>query len=194
MFLRPSSVDQSILRTSFLPGMLQAVKHNFDRQNENISAFEIGRIHFKDGDDYRERLTAALLLTGKARPHHWGMKAEDVDFFDLKGIVENLLEGLHVTGESFSPTQLKSFHPGIQGEVSVQGLRLGVLGEVHPDRLKRIGIEKRVYFAQLDLHDLMSVKGKDRKMSSLPQFPRINKRLDSHIPSRYSSWKCLQGN
>lgn len=169
--LRPSSVDQSILRTSLLPGMLQAVKHNFDRQNENISAFEVGRIHFKDGENYRERLTAAILLTGKVRPHHWGVKTEDVDFFDLKGIVENLLEGLHVTKECFAPTQLKSFHPGVQGEVSAQGLRLGVLGEVHPDRLKRLDIEKRVYFAQLDLHDLMSVRGKNRKMSSLPQFP-----------------------
>ena len=169
--LRPSSVDQSILRTSFLPGMLQAVKHNFDRQNENISAFEIGRIHFKDGENYRERLTAAILLAGKVRPHHWGAKAEDVDFFDLKGIVENLLEGLHVSGGSFAPTHLKSFHPGIQGEVSAQEVRLGVLGEVHPDRLKRLGIEKRVYFAQLDLHDLMNARGKDRKMSSLPQFP-----------------------
>ncbi|MDJ0652024.1 MAG: phenylalanine--tRNA ligase subunit beta [Simkaniaceae bacterium] len=169
--LYPSSLDQSILRTSFLPGMLQAVKHNFDRQNENISAFEIGKIHFKDGENYCERLTAAILLTGKVRPHHWGVKAESVDFFDLKGIVENVLEGLHITGECFSSTQLKSFHPQIQGEVSMQGLRLGVLGEIHPDRLKRIGIEKKVYFAQLDLQDLMSVREKNRKMSSLAQLP-----------------------
>ncbi|QVL58100.1 MAG: phenylalanine--tRNA ligase subunit beta [Simkaniaceae bacterium] len=169
--LRPSSVDQSILRTSFLPGMLQAVKHNFDRQNEDLSVFEVGKIHFKDGDHFRERLTAAILLTGKVRSHHWGIKAEEVDFFDLKGIIENLLEGFHVSGESFEPTRLKSFHPGIQGEITAQGLRLGVLGEVHPNRLKRLGIERKVFYAQIDLHDLMSVAGKDKKMTSLPQFP-----------------------
>lgn len=169
--LRPSSVDQSILRISLLPGMLQTVKHNFDRQNEDLSIFEVGKIHFKDGDHYRERLTAAILLTGKMRSHHWGIKAEDVDFFDLKGILENLLEGFRVSGGSFEPTHLKSFHPGIQGEVTAQGLRLGVLGEVHPNRLKQLGIEKKVYYAQLDLHDLMGVTGKEKKMTSLPQFP-----------------------
>lgn len=169
--LKPSSIDQSILRTSLLPGMLQAVKHNFDRQNNNLAAFEVGRIHFKDGNDYRERLTAAILLTGKRRPYHWEKKAEEADFFDLKGIVENLLEGFHVNRPSFESSHLKSFHPGIQGEVIVEGLRIGALGEVHPDRLKKLGIEKRVYFAQIDLHDLKKVKGKERKMTSLPQYP-----------------------
>lgn len=169
--LKPSSVDQSILRTSLLPGMLQAVKHNFDRQNEDLAAFEVGRIHFKDGDEYHERLTAAILLTGKRRPYHWEQKTEETDFFDLKGILENLLEGFHIENHGFESSHLKSFHPGIQAEVSVNDLRLGALGEVHPDRPKKLGIEKRVYFAQIDLHDLKKVKGKEKKMASLPQFP-----------------------
>lgn len=169
--LKPSSVDQSILRTSLLPGMLQAVKHNFDRQNEDLAAFEIGRIHFKDGNEYHERLTAAILLTGKRRPYHWEQKTEETDFFDLKGILENLLEGFHIEKHTFESSRLKSFHPGIQAEISVNDLRLGALGEVHPDRLKKLGIEKRVYFAQIDLHDLKKVKGKEKKMTSLPQFP-----------------------
>ncbi len=169
--LRPSSVDQSILRTSLLPGMLQAVKHNFDRQNENISAFEIGKIHFKDGDQFRERLTAAILLTGKRGPHHFETKVKEVDFFDLKGIIENLLEKFQISGESFEPTRLKSFHPGIQGAVLAKEIRLGVLGEIHPDRLKRLGIEKRVFYGQIDLHDLMNASGKEKKMTALPLFP-----------------------
>ncbi len=169
--LRPSSVDQSIMRTSLLPGMLQAVKHNFDRQNEDISAFEIGKIHFKDGDHFRERLTAAILLTGKSGPHHWEVKPKEVDFFDLKGMIETLLDGFHVGGASFESSRLKSFHPGIQGAVSSGETRLGVLGEVHPDRLKRLGIEKRVFYGQIDLHDLMNASGKDKRMTSLPQFP-----------------------
>ena len=184
--IRPSSVDQSILRTSLLPGMLQAVKHNFDRQTEDLAAFEIGHIHFKDGNDYRERLSAAILLTGKRRPYHWEKKAEETDFFELKGIIENLLEGFHIDDVSISPSHLKSFHPGIQGEISSQGLRLGALGEVHPDRLKKLGIVKRVYFAQLDLHDLLQVAGKTKKMSPLPQYPGSERdwtiTCDRHLP------------
>lgn len=169
--LKPSSVDQSILRTSLLPGMLQAVKHNFDRQNYHISAFEMGRVHFKDGEHFKERATAAILLTGKRRPHHWGVKPEDVDFFDLKGIMENLMEAFLIKGARFNKASLKSFHPGKQAEIHVGDLRLGVLGEVHPDRLQRLGIEERVFFAQIDLHDLYEVKGGDKQMTPLPQYP-----------------------
>jgi|JI10StandDraft_1071094.scaffolds.fasta_scaffold12071_6 phenylalanyl-tRNA synthetase beta chain len=169
--LKPSSIDQSILRSSLLPGMLQAVRHNFDHQNENLAAFEIGHIHFKDGQEFRERSTASILLTGKKGPYHWKEKGEETDFFDLKGIIENLLEGFHIEKYTFESSHLKSFHPGIQAEILVQELRLGVLGEVHPSKLKKMGIEKRIYFAQIDLHDLKKVKGKDKKMTSLPQFP-----------------------
>jgi len=67
---------------SLLPGMLQAVKYNFDRKNKDISAFEIGRIHFKDGDHFKEQQMAAILLTGMKHPHYFGQKNEEVDFFE----------------------------------------------------------------------------------------------------------------
>ncbi len=169
--LKPSSVDQSILRMSLLPGMLQAVKHNFDRKNHNLSIFEVGRIHFKEGDGFQERLTAAILLTGKRSPHHFESKPGAVDFLDLKGILENLLTAFDVKGAKFEPSRLKSFHPGKQATLSVGNLRLGVLGEIHPGRLERLGIEEQVLFAQIDLHDLMKVRGEDKKMTPLPQFP-----------------------
>ncbi|MCB1110205.1 MAG: phenylalanine--tRNA ligase subunit beta, partial [Chlamydiia bacterium] len=164
--LKPSSVDQSVLRMSLLPGLLQSVKHNFDRKNRDLHAFEIGRIHFKDGKHFRERLMAAILLTGKRRPHHWEQKAEDTDFFDLKGILENVLEG-----GTYQPTRFKSFHPGKQASIHVGDSRLGVMGEVHPERLKRLDIEERVFFAQIDLHEWMATLKKDHKMTPLPQFP-----------------------
>ncbi len=179
--LKPSSVDQSILRMSLLPGMLQAVRHNFDRKIRDIYAFEIGRIHFKDGDHYRERLMAGILLTGKRHPHHWGQKAEETDFFDLKGILENIIEN-----GSYKRTQFKSFHPGKQTSIEANGSRLGIMGEVHPKRLKRLDIAERVFFAQIDLHEWMATLKKDKKMVSLPQFPESNRdwtvTLDREVP------------
>ncbi|MCB1106548.1 MAG: phenylalanine--tRNA ligase subunit beta [Chlamydiia bacterium] len=164
--LKPSSVDQSILRMSLLPGMLQAVKYNFDRKNRDIRAFEMGRIHFKDGDHYRERMMAAILLTGKRSPEHWESKGGDVDFFDLKGIFENLIEG-----GKYAPTRLKSFHPGKQASLDVEESRLGVMGEVHPEILKRLDIEAPIYFGQIDLHEWMAILPKEKLMTPLPQFP-----------------------
>lgn len=169
--LKPSSIDQSILRTSLLPGMLQAVKHNFVQQNHNISAFEIGQVHFKHKEQYIERATAAILLTGKTRPHHWGIKPKEFDFFDLKGKVEDFLETFDVPHPVFEKSNLESFHPGKQARIQTQGFHLGVLGEVHPHRLKSLGIEERVFFAQIDLHDLMELKREEKQMTPLPQFP-----------------------
>lgn len=169
--LHPSSVDQSVLRTSLLPGLLQALKHNFDRQQNDISAFEIGRVHFKDGDHFRERTSAAIVMTGKHMPHKWEGHNREVDFFDLKGILENVLKGFGMTQSAFSPSHLQSFHPGKQAALHMGSVRLGVLGEVHPSRLQELDIEERVFFAQLDLHDLFELKGGFPQMSPLPQFP-----------------------
>lgn len=169
--LKPSSVDQSIMRMSLLPGLLQAVKHNFDRKNHDLAAFEIGKIHYKEGEHFKQRLTGAVLLTGKKAPHFWGEKPGEVDFFDLKGILENLLLHFHIQESTFEPAGLKSFHPGKQALFGVKESQVGVLGEVHPDRLHRLGIERKVFYAQFDLHSLMSLKQDERKMVPLPQFP-----------------------
>lgn len=81
------------------------------------------------------------------------------------------METFLIKGAKFNKASLKSFHPGKQAEILMGDLRLGVLGEVHPDRLHRLGIEQRVFFAQIDLHDLYEVKGGDKQMTPLPQYP-----------------------
>ena len=153
--------------------MLQCVKHNFDQRNVNIAAFEIGKIHFKEEGNHQERLVASILLTGKIDLDHWAKSSKYVDFFDLKGMVENLLERFHLSENDFIPTHLQGFHPTIQAEVIVQGKQLGILGEIHPEQLKQLDIEKRVYFAQIDLCDLMTLCGQKRMRTMVPlsQFP-----------------------
>jgi len=175
--LQPSSVDQSILRTSLLPGLLQAVKHNFDRQTHDISSFEIGRVHFKLEEHFHERTTAALVMTGKQSPHHFEGKGTHVDFFDLKGILENVLAGFGVPMPTFTPSHLKSFHPGKQAALHIGSVRVGVCGEVHPERLEALDIDRPVLFAQLDLHDLFELQGGFKQMTSLPQFPGSDRDL-----------------
>lgn len=169
--LRPSSVDQSILRTSLLPGLLESVKKNFDQQNFDISAFEIGRVHYKVERGYKERLLAAIILTGKRTPHHWKDKPPLVDFYDLKGIIENLLNSLLIKKGVFSPSTLSSFHPSAQATVKSGAVQMGAFGQVHPTLLKTVGIEEPLFFAELDLIDLLEVKNKEATFASLPIYP-----------------------
>ncbi len=170
--LNPTSIEQSILRTSLLPGLLQVVKSNFSHQNHDLSGFEIGRIHFKDKEQYKEQSVVGVVMTGKVRPHHWKQKAENVDFYDLKGVIENLLAMMGIENPIFKSNKFTSFHPGRQLAIYVGSLEIGSLGEVHPSIVKRLDVPHRIYFAEINLHDLYKVHPVlKKKVSELPIFP-----------------------
>lgn len=169
--LNPNSIEQSILRTSLLPGLLQVVKYNEDHQNHDLSGFEIGRVHFRDGDKYHEESVAALILSGKNRPHFWDDKPRDVDFYDLKGIVENLLDQLGITNYTFRESTLQTFHTGRQAAVFVGALEIGSLGEIHPAVQRRLDVPQRILFAELSLHDLFPLRAADQRMVEISKYP-----------------------
>lgn len=169
--VNPTSVEQSILRTSLLPGLLQAVKYNWDHQNHNVSGFEIGRIHFKAGDKYIEQSVAGIVLFGKSRESHWAEKPQDVDFYDLKGIVENLLKELKVKDVAFRESSLPMLHPGRQAAIFSGELKIGTLGEIHPGVQRRLDVPQRIFFAEINLHDLLQVRVTEEKMQPLPIYP-----------------------
>jgi phenylalanyl-tRNA synthetase beta chain len=169
--LHPRSVDQSVLRSSLLPGLLKVVQHNFNHQTENLAAFEIGRIHFKENSDYQEASCIGLILTGKNREHHFQRKPHDVDFFDLKGMVENLCDGLRLARYSFEPSHLHTLHPWCQAKIKSGDVTVGVMGQIHPQLLAQFDLHQPIYFAELNLNDVLPLKKKDRLFSELAAFP-----------------------
>jgi phenylalanyl-tRNA synthetase beta chain len=169
--LHPRSIDQSVLRTSLLGGLLQVVKHNINHQVETLNAFEVGRIHFREKNELLETSCAGILLTGKSRHHHFDRKPEEFDFFDLKGMVENLCDALRIARYSFEPAHLHTLHPWRQAKIKSGDVTIGVIGEVHPQLLLKLDIHQRVYFAELNLSDLLPLKKKDKNFTELSAFP-----------------------
>lgn len=169
--LHPSSLDQSVLRHSLLPGLLQVVKFNLDRQNHDLSLFEVGRIHFKEADQIKEHSMVGILLSGSRTPYHWDPKPNTVDFFDLKGFVENLLQGCNIRDVSFESSHLHNFHPWRQAKILVNSIFIGVIGELHPQHLEALGIKQRVLFAELNLQDLLPLKKSRTQVSAVAAFP-----------------------
>ncbi len=167
----PTSLEQSILRPSLLPGILQVIKHNADQRMFDICGFEVGRIHFKNDEGFKEQTMASVVMTGQKLPISWSTNEEEVDFFDLKGRITNLIEGLGIQDANYAPSALQSLHPGRQAAITIGDLTVGAMGEVHPATLRKMGIGRRVYFAELNLHDLFSLCKNGVKMSPLPQFP-----------------------
>lgn len=169
--LNPVSIEQSVLRTSLMPGLLQTVKHNYDRECHHIAGFEVGRIHFKEGENYREQTLLGIVLSGQASPNLFAPKAHPFDFRDLKGILENLLKALNIENSSLRRSHLNTLHPSRQASIFVNGLEVGSFGELHPAVLRRLDIPQAILYAELNLFDLFQVQKKDIKMKPLPQFP-----------------------
>lgn len=169
--MNPISVEQSILRTSLLQGLLQVVKFNFDHDNHNVSGFEVGRVHFKADGQYSEPTALGIIIMGNRQPHHIDPKPQLVDFYDIKGIIENLLEGLNIKRYAFRFSHLETFHSGRQALVQVDGVDVGSLGEIHPAIQRKLDIPERIYFAELNLSDLLKAKRGDLRMRPIPQYP-----------------------
>lgn len=169
--LNPTSIDQSILRPSMLPGLLQVVKYNIDHQNHDISGFEIGKIHYKKEEQFKEQSVAGIILTGKPRPHHWDIKPHSVDFYDLKGIIEGVLKELGIDNVRFKENAIHTFHTGRQAAIFAGTLAVGSLGEVHPRIQRKIDSPQRILYAELNLHDLFQVRKDEFKLVDLPLYP-----------------------
>lgn len=169
--LNPVSVEQSVLRTSLLPGLLQVVIHNNAHQIHDIAGFEVGRIHFKDGEQYIEQTLAGIILTGKNRPEHWGLKPEDYDFYDLKGIVENFLREFGIENVEYKNSGLSVFHAGRQASIFSGSLEIGSIGEIHPSVRRRLDLPRRVFFGEINLQDVMKIMKPLQTIKPIPIYP-----------------------
>ncbi len=169
--LNPASIEQSVLRTSLLPGMLQVAKHNENHQVRELQIFEIGRIHFKEEEKFCERTMAGILLTGEEAASNWSHESRPIDFYYLKGVVESLLAELGLPPAVFESHNWAVFHPGRQAQIRIGDAVVGVLGEIHPAIIRRLDFPQRIYFAEINLDDLMLLKQPAAKMKPLPLYP-----------------------
>lgn len=182
--LHPVSADQSILRPSLLPGMLLSTKQNLDRQISSLCSFEVGRIYWKEKDSYKEELSAAILLTGHSAPYYWDPKPRDFDFFDLKGIVEELFTTLRLPTFTLEASHLPIFHPKREARIKLEGKTVGVIGELHPYHLKPYGFDfnQRILFAELDLNTLFLAKKEPIAFTPLSTFPSSSRDWTITVP------------
>ncbi len=168
--LHSKSEDHSVLRASLMPSFLQNLGYNAAHKNFDISAFEIGRIHFLRKGECIEQTVLGVLLTGKEKPFHWEQKENSFDFFDLKGKLENLFQALLLPC-SFQNSVHPSFHPSKQANIFVEKVDIGALGEVHPILLEKFGLKQSIFFAEINLNSLLRLQKDEILMNPLPQYP-----------------------
>ena len=156
--LNPLSDDMAVMRTTLLPGLLRTTERNLSRRLLNLRLFELRRVyHPVAGQELAdEPLHLGAILTGRRHPDGWNHEAAATDFFDVKGVVENIFAEFRVKGVTYDAGNPEPFyHPGKACALVVGTEIIGSCGDLHPDVLERFAIEQPVYYVDLNFEKLV---------------------------------------
>lgn len=197
--LNPLVEEQSVMRTTLLPGLLETVARNASYRQLNQRIFELRRVYRpQPGNDLpAEPLFAAGIMTGLRHPEGWNQTKESVDFFDAKGVVENILQEFRVTGAVFENKDVEPFyHPGKACTISRKGDVLGTLGEIHPDVQEKFALEKPAYYFELDFAKLVGCSSEEFGVVPPTRYPEtfrdIAMLLADEVPAE-TIVQCIAG-
>ncbi|HTP66184.1 MAG TPA: phenylalanine--tRNA ligase subunit beta [Geobacteraceae bacterium] len=158
----PLVEEQSVMRTTLLPSLLETAAKNISVREMNQRIFELRRVYLpEEGKKLpAEPLCLAGLLTGRREAEGWNQEKYPVDFFDAKGIIEDILDAFHIDNVSFSADMPENFyHPGKACRIFLGEEIAGSFGELHPDVLERFGIGQAVLYFEINFEILASHNG-----------------------------------
>lgn len=165
----PISADLAVMRTSLLPGLVSALRHNIKRQLPRVRLFETGLRFEVREDGLQQRPTLALVMTGSRFPESWAERSQAADFFDLKGELEALLE---LTGDRdafrFERGQRNGLHPGRTALLYRGDQAVGVVGALHPELARQWDLRGEVLLCELDLQHFG-----ERRLPAVEDFSRF---------------------
>ncbi|HEY9864535.1 MAG TPA: phenylalanine--tRNA ligase subunit beta, partial [Candidatus Obscuribacterales bacterium] len=143
----PLFVEYSALRTEMLTGLIDAFVYNLENGNGPLNGFEIGRIFWKEGDQYREQDAVAGIMGGDRSFGRWVRSGQEqpLTWFEAKGILEAVFQRLNLTVEYKPESTLELLHPGRTASLWLQGKRLGIFGQLHPQLCQKQDLPNQVY-------------------------------------------------
>lgn len=175
--LNPLAEDQSVMRTSLLPGLLRACRHNLAHRVADVALFELGKVFIaREGEKLPQEPTRlAGVMAGLAQPVSWWSGEKPVSLAHLRGAVEYLCEGLGLGETSFPLAQPAPpyFEPGVCCRVQVAGQDIGELGKLHPKVAAAWDIDQPVYAFDLDLDRLAQLVPHGTTYQPLPRYPAV---------------------
>ncbi|HAN81289.1 MAG TPA: phenylalanine--tRNA ligase subunit beta [Gammaproteobacteria bacterium] len=166
----PIASNLAEMRRSLIPGLVEAVRHNVNRQAPRVRLFETGQCFIPQIDELDQSERVGVAIYGQSDPLHFSLDRL-VDFFDLKGIV-NGLGMINGCGElTWSPSEHKSFAPGQTASVSLNEEVLGVVGRLHPKLARQLDLPKPLFVADLKLGPLL--RGQVTAFKAISRYPRV---------------------
>ncbi len=191
----PLSSDMDVLRPSLLPGLLNILHHNVSRKNTDVALFEIGRVFTNVNGQIKENRSVAIAITGQRALPFWsgGEREAKFDAYDLKGVVEDLLEQFGLRGIAFGKRAESTALFLESADVTLGGkLPLGELGQLLPTLAKKYDLRDGVFLAEFNLDLLLSKRNAGKSFKALPQFPSSRRDLAMIVPETVTHEAVLQ--
>ena len=172
----PLSNERSHLRRKLLPAALHTTRQNL-RFEDQVQVFEAGGVFIPEQNEVlpKEPMELCLLMTGKRKKQSWHDALDgDMNFFDLKGVIENLFVSLHLLDVEWKKSWQLPYHPGRCSEIFSNGLQIGIMGELHPDVRRLFELHDRpVVCAELQLRELMNAVSSHYLMEEISSYAPI---------------------
>ena len=182
----PISAEMAVMRTSIWPGLVKALQYNQNRQQSRVRLFESGqRFLPTGGSDIIQEDVVAGVITGERDPEGWSAGKDSVDFFDIKGDLENLLALGGASDEfEFVADRHVALHPGQTARIERNGQPIGFVGALHPNLIKELGLNGSVYLFEVNQASLC--QGKLPRYQEISKFPESRRDLaiivDENVP------------
>lgn len=179
--MNPLSDEYPLVRTTLLSSIFDNLARNLARKNDDVALFEVGSVFFPKALPVTELpdevVKIAGAITGRRNAQGWNQTNDMVDFYDAKGIIEELFANLRVTRYTVEAGTHYAMHPGKTALFKKGRDVIATVGEVHPAVLSAYGITKPVYIFELDATTVMKYMAKDLKYKALPKYPATSRDL-----------------
>lgn len=178
--INPLVADQSQMRRSMLPGLLRSVEYNISHGEKNIALYEIGRVFF--GYEHKsqpdEPRFVCGVMSGAWDDDQWNRKYPKLNFFDAKGVVQELLKTLRITKVRYKVADQEEYgwlQPGCAAEIYAHGGELiGWVGNIHPEVLQNFEVEQDVVAFELSVEALLRLAKRELPYQEVPTLPGVS--------------------
>ncbi len=184
--LNPITDEFRVMRTTMAPSVLNAAAYNLARQHNKVAIFEVGRVYLPKELPLKEQATEKSMLcaviSGKCNDLNWCTCRDNVDFYDMKGVVEGLMAKLMLNDYKLVHHAVPYLHPGKSCAVEVDGKIIGWFGELHPLAQEAFGLPQEAYILEMEVEPLVAAAIAVPKYKHLAKYPSMSRDIAVVVP------------
>ncbi|MBR6679096.1 MAG: phenylalanine--tRNA ligase subunit beta, partial [Phascolarctobacterium sp.] len=184
--LNPITDEFRVMRTTMAPSVLNAAAYNLARQHNKVAIFEVGRVYLPKELPLKEQATEKSMLcaviSGKCNDLNWCTCRDNVDFYDMKGVVEGLMAKLMLNDYKLVHYAVPYLHPGKSCAVEVDGKIIGWFGELHPLVQEAFGLPQEAYILEMEVEPLVAAAIAVPKYKHLAKYPSMSRDIAVVVP------------